>query len=570
MVDGPNGTTNGKRSARLDQLTMLVASMLDNRSSRKDGWSNIITGLGVGNKDASLSTGYTARGPIDRLTLENLYEEDDVFHLVVDRVPEHATRRWIQFTGMKKQTGQVGRADDAFATVRGQNRRTGNGSSKSQSSFPFAAGPEQPTTPAAALPDAEEEQDEDIGRQLLEAHEELGTKEACYELMRLDRLYGGAAILLGVDDGQETEMPLDDKRVRKFTHLHVMHRWELTISERDMDPMSPNFRQPKYYSAAWTGQRVHHSRVLRFRPHRVSSTSSLRGTDGWDLPIIDRVWEPLRQFGSLFGYVEGLFQDLVQGTIKIKGVAEALAANTDEANNAVINRVRTMGMVRSIFNMILLDDEESYERRSATPAGLGDLMLRQMDRLAAASETPLSILFGQAPSGLSTDDKSGRTAFYDSVRNKQTRLLRRIINRITELLILAKKGPFRGKSPGDWSFDFLPLEEPNEKEDADTRLIRAQTDEIYWKTGVLQPSEIRSRLINDARSPYTLDLENDEAMVEMEQQALLAAQEAATEAAMKNAGVAETVTPTLGGGGEVEPGDQETGGGKDGLVSNPA
>lgn len=455
MSEVPAKSLNG------DTLRMLMAAML----SRRDSWTNTTTNLGNASKDARLASTFQRRTMRGREEADSLYETDDIFPLIIDRVPEHATRRWISATG-----------------TRGKGKR-----------------------------------DDDFGRMLLESLEAIDTQAKCFELMRLDRLYGGAVIVLGADDNQKVSEPLRVDRILKVTHLNVLHRWEINPVDIDQNRLSPTFRQPKFYMTAGAAglERIHASRVLRLPVHRCASDLSQTALIGWDLPIIERVFDACRQFGTLFDHVEAMFQDLRQGVYKQKGLAETLGA--DDGTNEVLNRLSTIALARSEFNMIILDEEETYERRSQVPTGLSELMIRSMDRLAAAAEMPLSILFGQAPSGLSTDDESGRRAFYDSIKNKQGRLLRPILNRICEAVIAAKNGPFKGRPPKEWSFEFRPLEEPNEKEDAERRKTETEIDERLITNGIITPAEARTRLTNDPHCVYQLDATLDVATLELDE-----------------------------------------------------
>lgn len=467
-MSGPNGHLDVV-SSQMDATMQRVFA----EAIRNDGWKNIATSIGVQEKDARLKSQFNFRDARARGEIEALYEQSGLFPLIVDRVPEHATRRWINVTGAQDNEGKP---------------------------------------------------DKDFGRTLIEALEEVDAQGACFELMRLDRLYGGAAIINGADDGQTPDKPLDLKRVRKVHHLNVLSRWEIWPGEINRDVTSPNFRQPEYYTftgasilsevmRAPLGSRIHHSRVIRLRRHRIASELSMHGIEGWDLPIIERVYDAVRQYGMLLDYIEAMFQDLVQGVFKMKGLADAFSA--DQGDEVVLKRLQTIAFARSLLNMIALDEDETYERRGQVPTGLSELVIRVMDYLAAVAEMPLSILFGQPPTGLSTDDESGRTAFYDSIANKQNRLLRPVINRIADAVIAAKEGPLKGKAPAQWSFEFRPLKEPTEAEDAERRGKEAETEERLILNNILTATEVRSKYVNDPRSPYQIDSSTDDAEDEL-------------------------------------------------------
>lgn len=432
--------------------------------ARFDAWQNVATKLGVQGKDATLEGSYVGRVPRTQEEIERLYEQDDIFPLAVDRIPEHGTRRWIRITGATTKTGRP---------------------------------------------------DTDFSRELFEELELHDAQFKFFDLWRVHRLAGGSGMLVGVDDGKKPAEPLELERVKSLKTLTVLSKWELFAGEIDRDPYSENYDQPRWYNTINSTERIHWSRVIRLPRHMIASRRSPFAMQGWDVPLVERVYDSIRQFGTLLGYIESMFQDLVQGVLEMDGLAAALSA--DDGDEILIKRMQTIAFARSVFNMVLIDKDEKYERRSQVPTGLSELIVRAMDRLAAATGMPLSILFGQPPTGLSTDDESGRTAFYDSVSTQQRRLLRKPITQLCDVLLAAKDGPFKGKSPEKWSFEFLPLEEPNQREDAERRDLESQTEERLINLGLLAREEVRSKYANDPASPYQINHDLDDAIAEMDE-----------------------------------------------------
>lgn len=455
---------------------------------RFDGWANTFTALGVDLKDSSRSTTFGTRKPQDRSQLETLYEQDELVHLVVDRIPEHATRRWIKVTGAMDDSGRP---------------------------------------------------DQDFGRQVIEALELVDAQTSVFDLTRVHRLYGGAAILVGADDGQDTDKPLNLDNLKTVNYLEVLSRYEITPRDIDEDPKSPTYRKPLFYEHArganTGGNKIHHSRIIRLKRHMIATDTSSGARNGWDNSVIERVYDPIKDFESIFGYTNSIVQSLVQGVLKIPSLAQMLSA--EDGSATVANRVQNLQFLRSIINMIVIDSKEEFDLKVSPISGLAELIVRYMDRLAAAAEMPLSILFGQPPTGLSTDDESGRTTFYDSIANFQKRLLRPVITYLIDLVIHAKNGLLKGKFPPNWSFEFLPLLEPSQKENADRELVMSGVDKINIENGTLSPEEARSRLVNDPQCPYQLDLSRDIAAEELGDPSLALAPDAATGAPTEGAEV---------------------------------
>ncbi len=474
---------------------------------RTDAWQNLATNLGVQGKDHRLSSKFKRGRQIPREEYESMYIEDPIFARVVDGVPEHGTRRWIKVTAVD-QTDEDG---------------------------------------------GEGKVENDFSQDVMDALEDLDAQQQFFELWRLARLDGGAAMVLAADDGQTPDKPLKLESIKSLKSLNVVTRFEIFPTDIDEDVTSPTFRQPLSY--AFTGkasarsaeqerapkdpnaqfasgqrrgptkkelanaQKIHHTRVIRLRG--IILSESLDRTQGtalledfnWGTPIIQRVYDDLRQYNSIFSHTEAAFKDLSQGVFGMKNLAELLAVT--DSNDKLIKRMTLIALAASTFNMVLFDPEfESYEKRTSSFGGIDRVMIRFMEKLAAASEIPLTKLFGMAPAGFSTDDISAEKTFNASISTKQRRKLRKPINRVIEILLHAKEGPTKGVVPEQWKSQFVPLDEPNETEDSTRRKTDAETDAVHLQNGSLELHEVRTRLRNDPDLPYTLDARVDEAMQE--------------------------------------------------------
>jgi len=469
---------------------------------RQDAWQNIATNLGVEEKDHRMRSRYVQGRLIPQAEYEAMYVEDPIFAKVVDGIPEHGTRKWIKVTAQQSE-GEDG-SDDV---------------------------------------------ESDFGADVLDALEDLDAQQQFFELWRLARLDGGAAMLIGADDGQSPDKPLDPNKIRVVSHLNVVSRFEIFPVDPIEDITSRHFREPEFYiftgnsgvsssqvksvagSTPSTGKlrgeqlqnlggvRIHHSRVIRMRGITIADALDRQagemGSGYWGTPMVQRVYDDLRQYNTIFGYVEAGFKDLSQGIMGIKNLPEILA--TAQGNELLLKRMTLIALAASSFNMVLFDpDHESYEKRPGTMNGIDSILIRFMEKLAAASEMPLTKLFGMAPSGLSTDDLSAEKTFNASIANKQRRLLRTPLNRVIEAVISSREGPTDGNVPEKWKVSFIPLDEPNESEQATTDKTLAETDTVHLANGVLSEMEVRSRLKNDPNQPYTLSAEMDEALEETE------------------------------------------------------
>lgn len=429
--------------------------MLDSlmrRVERTDGWQNIATSLGIEGLDHRLQTKFIGRLEATADELDQLYEQNAYFARIVDAIPFHATRRWIKLV----PTGED--VDRASAQA--------------------------------------------FGSEALEFLDGLKARERFAEWLKFERLYGGSVMLPGFDDGQSLDKPLNAEAIRAVTHITVVSKEEVSGLEWDDDPASPTYGQAKMIQLLGSTQRIHTSRVF-MRHGVVASRRRLRERAGWGASIRERVWDQLRRFGTLFDYIEGLFKDMTQGVITIPGLDKILA--TEEGEDLIKTRIRLMNYSASIFNAIVINEGETYEKRQVTFSGLAEATLRAMDELAGAAEMPQTILFGQSPGGLSTDDTSGMRNFYDSIANVQRVAFEDPISALVD----AGMQSGQLKTAESYRVEYLPLEEPSDTEVATTENTRAKTDETLIMNDVIKPLEARRRVRNDPKSPYTLDADEE-------------------------------------------------------------
>jgi phage-related protein (TIGR01555 family) len=416
-----------------------------------DGWKNLVTGLGVEGKDHRLAAEITSRGRTNWAAMEALYAEDGIFSRIVDTPPDYGTKRWIEIKAQGDETDPESVAD--------------------------------------------------FGKDVISQLDVLGMREHVFEWWKQGRIYGGAAMIFGVNDGQTPDQPLDVARIKSFDFVHVLSCQDVTIARYDIEAFSPRYGEPEILSIG--GKNVHASRCALYFGVAASRRDRIN-KQGWGGSEMERVLETHRRISTLWGYIEGMYKDAIQGVMSIKGLNELLAS--EDGTSLARSRLSMVAQGASVYNAILMDaDGEKYERRQISFSGLDTPILRAMDELSAVSEIPLSKLFGQAPSGLSTDDASGDRTFNDGIATKQRRILRPVLERTIEYLIAAKRVP--NVSIDNWNLEFKPLSEPTEQERATTDKTKAETDVALVSQGIISETEARSRWKSDPASPYILESE---------------------------------------------------------------
>lgn len=439
---------------------------------------------------------------------------------------------------------------------------------------PPMAAPPEPTNPKP-IPELEDDGTEDI--EALEAKfEELCVDDVFWDALCYERAYGGAAILLGVDDGMPLDQPLDLERIKDVTHLTALRGgWdgEIVAWSWNSDITKPGYGTPDMYMVRNIGTPVtqlptptgtgtyrevqptksepygnliywvHASRLLVF-PGIAPSRRTRVQMRGWGDSIFTRVDRVLSQYDQTWGAVANIMTDFSQGYLKVKGLLQMMGANNRTgATQGLLARARNLQLTRSISNLLLLDaDGEEFGRDTASLAGIGELMDKFALRLSAACDMPVTLLMGQAPAGLNATGASDVRFFYDRVmaRIKKRMLPQR--KRLTKVLFLAADGPTSGDEPERWNVEPNALYQLDELQLADLRLKDSQTDSNRIKDGILSPEEVAAAAYGGSEysSERTIDFEGRKKMAEQD-----ARDKAEKQKAMLEAGLHPDTPPQL-------------------------
>ncbi len=448
-----------QRRARIkagDKLLALVKKI------RADSWVNLYTGYGTARDKTAV--GYfdpSSTFAIDPVMWIALYEGDAIAARIVDLIPEDMVRQGLTLTRKK---GEI--ASDETAEVE-------------------------------AVSDT-------FKRLNVTGHLEDG--------LIWGRCTGGALMYIVCDDGAPADTALDLARVRSVTSLKVYDRTRVTIDTTYQNPKHPKFGQPKTYridpidgTVVGEGGIVHESRCWRFGGARTSDRTK-SALAGWELSILQRVYDGIRKFHEDHKVASLLMSDASQGVLKMAGIIDSIAAgNWDEVHT----RLLELEQMRGVGRAVVVDPEEGedFTKVQNTFAGVSDILDRDANYLAAITGYPVTLLMGQAPAGLNATGDSDIRLFYDRVRTKQESELKPPILRLIEIIT-------RGKVKG-WDVVFPPLWQESPSEKADRELKQAQRDQIYYTIEVVHAEEV-------ALSPHletvypNLDRESRRALLEAE------------------------------------------------------
>ena len=407
-----------------------------NESLRVDGLVNALTGMNTA-RDKSCYTTTTPLVFLGQEELENLYGEW-IPQRVVDIVAEQATRK-----GFKVLFGGEG----AKAEV--------------------VAGIEQVIEDLYIL--------ENLG---------LACKNA--------RLFGGAVILLYIDDGRSADQPVDRRNLRGIEGMEVLDRWQIApvINEDALYDYSKAthyqiisgdlIRQPQL-------THIHKDRILRFDgkwlPYRIRQRNY-----GWGMSALQPIYDSFRFYSTGISSAATLLTEFDIFVHKLRGLSSMLAAGKEKD---VRDRLVLNDMSKSVYRGYAIDAEkEELEFISRNFGGIGEILEKLRIDIIGASQIPHTILFGESPGGLGSTGRSEERDFAKMLGDYQSAHFKRPVQQLVEMIMLSKDGPTNGKVPNSWRVVFNDLFELNEREKADVRARVAAVDGRYIQLGVLHPQEV--------------------------------------------------------------------------------
>jgi phage-related protein (TIGR01555 family) len=157
-----------------------------------DTLQNLVTGLGMRGIDSSTAAQYILT-QLDRNTLENMYRGDWLARKICDAPAEDMTREWRAWQANQKQI-----------------------------------------------------------EALEEVEKTLDLQRKVKQWIIKARLYGGSALVIGVDDGQDPSQPIDLKKCKTgcLKYVVVLHRYELNAGPRIYNVQDPYYTRAAYYTVA--------------------------------------------------------------------------------------------------------------------------------------------------------------------------------------------------------------------------------------------------------------------------------------------------------------------------------
>jgi len=319
------------------------------------------------------------------------------------------------------------------------------------------------------------------------AEADLALRSAFGSAHKWARLYGTAFILLVIDDGLNPSQPVQLDRIKKgsLKHIKVIDRHRVSNSEvvPIQDPLNPKFGFPDFYRINETSVRIHHTRLIRFDGTELPFDEFRRNNYNSD-SVIERLYGPLLNHAIAADSAAAMIFETNVDIVKIRGLMDYI--QTAEGESLIRKRFALASSMKSFNNMLLLDEQETFETKSNTFAGLPDLLDRFAQYLSSASDIPATRLLGQNASGLRATGEGDLKNYYDMIRSLQVSDYRPKLKQFDDILIRH----LGLNADDDYKFEFNSLFQMTDKEKSEIHLSRAQRDQIYLDNDIVTPKMV--------------------------------------------------------------------------------
>lgn len=304
------------------------------------------------------------------------------------------------------------------------------------------------------------------------------------------------------------EQPLNLDRIGVLHALHIFDATEARPVEWEEDLRETGYWMPRIWqiNRGRLSIRVHASRVLHFRgARRLPSETQGAGWYSNGLPddsFLQAVWDQISALAVTMQAGAQFAHELRQTILQIGDLS---AKQVGDESNLLADRLALMRQTQSSMDVTVLGPDDKFEVRATPVTGFKELTEGAQQMLSTVLGWPRSMLSGEPPGGLSTDDESGLERERTIVSDYQETELRQPLEQLYRVLYRSQDGPTGGVEPDEWEVTFTELDSPTAKESAELQKIAAETDAIRISSGVISPEDAtRSR---HGESGWKLDLD---------------------------------------------------------------
>jgi uncharacterized protein len=224
---------------------------------------------------------------------------------------------------------------------------------------------------------------------------------ALAEVIKLQRLYGGAGLVLLIDDGGQPEDPVEPARIRAIRGYVPLSRHELIPEDFSIT----DYSRPSHYrittsqritpeqNSNYVNIRIHHTRVARFDGLYLPWNLRSRNT-GWGQSVLQLMWNAFKRYETAMSGLETMTSDSDIFVHKIPGLFNRVAAGNE---TDLRKRLEANNLSRSVYGGMVVDKEEEINFLNRALSNIATATDPFIKDLQASTGWPASIPDGRLP-----------------------------------------------------------------------------------------------------------------------------------------------------------------------------
>lgn len=317
------------------------------------------------------------------------------------------------------------------------------------------------------------------------------------------RLLGGAIMYFSLKR-QNPNTPLDLEKVRKddLQYVRVFGRTEIGEEGYRDDLADEWYGHPEYYTVSsrdGAPVQIHPSRVVRFlgMPRLDLGAHTFWHGDS----VLQVAYTAVVNASSAQEHIAGLIPEAKTDVMYIPGLGELLS--TPAGTSAITTRFQFAAMMKSMFNMVLLDGVgaetaegesvgESWEQKQIRFTDLPDLLMQYLQVVSGSADIPLTRFLQQSAAGLNATGEGELRNYYDGLAGDQKNEVTPALAAFDEVLIRSATG---SRDASIW-YEWAPLWMPTPEQQSKSFQEKATGAKALWETGLIPAPALSEALVN--------------------------------------------------------------------------
>lgn len=328
----------------------------------------------------------------------------------------------------------------------------------------------------------------------------LGVMPALWRALTWERARGGAAIVLGLTDFATLPDSKPGPKA-KLAWLRVVAARDLWPSRYYTDPHQDKFGEveiwqlnPSSKNGVSTSQPtmlIHESRLIIFGGRRVSDDVLAGQQPGFGDSILMLVKAAVRRYTGSLDSTELVLRRNGEPWWAVKDLTVLLGMDKSKGAGLGFRDVLAAHeRARSALKLRVVDADDKFGSTAAPLAGVREIHAMFEQEVAAASDTPATILFGETPGGLGDGNQGPRK---DWEATAAAWALEHVVNPLLTITTLIMAG--MGGEPVEWRIKQFPHSQMTEKEQAEIDKLQADTAAVLVGITAITPRDV-ARLSN--------------------------------------------------------------------------